>query len=624
MIMAADISHILKSCTINEARFHTIVIPENELEAAFDESAAREAEFAGQVNLTISKVEDENNVLFFINLKLTHQRERSGVLSAEKSVEFELNLPETEKVLGSEHSSPWWMAPQFRNSFDELDMRSQGALLKSGDEYIYLLPLNGDNCFCEFGRGRAYLSIGSLEYDWVSGPFLCVSRSGDPYSAVRNAFYFAKANGGIRGKLIEEKEWPRQLKGLGMCTWNMCYKDLTSEKIYAKLAELREKKIPVKWFLFDNGWLQVKDSALLSFKENRERIPEGLKECISRIKNEFGIEYVGLWHTFDGFEMGIHPQGELYEEQKQNLELMPGGTVQLSDDEQKAFAFWDSWHTYFEECGVDFVKVDSQSTYPILVEGKKSNTGYTRSNHKALEKSVDKHFGGAVINCMGMDMLNVLERDSLISRTSGDFDPEGSSERFYKHLYQNVWSCLWHGAMYVGDFDMFWSAPCKYLRHESVLRAISGGPIYLSDEIGISDYDNVRPCINEDGSLPLMEHCALPTRDIIFEDCIKDRRLIKVWNEKGGNFALALFAADNIADEVVGLDCIPGTDPDADYMVCEYFTGSKFCMKGSGSFTVSLNSDEVRAYSVMPVKNGEYDFFDDKLYFPFAGIKAEK
>lgn len=615
--MASDISKILKSCTVNGARFYKIEIPGEELDKAV--STGEITVFNDEAEIGIFKTEDDRNVMFSISLKLIHKRERAGVLASEKAVEFELSLPETEKVLGSVHTNAWWMEPQFCESLEQLKNRSQGALLKSGNEYIYLLPLNGNNCHCELGEGKVYISVGSMDYDGISGTFLCVSKSDSPYSAIDNAYHFARKNGGIRGKLIEEKEWPEQLKGLGVCTWNMCYKDLTSEKIYRKLDELREKNIPVKWFLFDNGWLQVNGHTLTSFTENRKKIPEGLKECIGRIKNEYGIKYVGVWHTFNGYEMGIDPGSELFEQQKSNLEKAPGGTIVISHDEQKAFDFWDSWHTYLEDCGVDFIKVDSQSTYPILCEGRESNIGFTRINQRALEKSAQKHFGGAVLNCMGMDMLNALERDTALSRTGGDFDPGGDPGRFYRHILQNVWSSLWHGRMYYGDFDMFWSSSGGFLRHESVLRAISGGPIYLSDEIGGTDYENLRPCINEDGSLPVMEHSAIPTEDIIFEDCCESGRLIKIQNEKNGNFALALFTRKPVTGETVRLDCIRGIDAGKEYMVYEYFSKEKVIMKGSDSFSVSLDPGRVLAYSVMPVKDGKYDFFDDRLYFPFAG-----
>jgi len=615
--MAADISLILKSCTVNAARNYTINIPENELYKYI--GAKEKACFNDNVELLISTISDMDSALFSVDLKLLQRGDRAGILASENAVEFEVKLPETQKVLGNAHNNIWWRIPQFCNSFDELYLRTQGALLKCGDEFIYLLPLNGDNCYCEFGEGKVYLSIGSLEYDRISGCFLCASKSNDPYKAIENAYHFARKNGGIRGKLIEEKEWPEQLKGFGMCTWNMCYKDLTSEKIYQKLDELREKHIPVKWFLFDNGWLRISNHALASFKEDREKIPEGLKECIYRIKHEYGVNYVGLWHTFNGYSLGIDPESELFEEQKENLETMPEGTVNISGDEQKAFCFWDSWHTYLEECGVDFIKVDGQSSYSVLCRGRKSNIFYTRTNQNTLEKSAKKHFGGAIINCMGMDMLNVLERDTAISRTSGDFDPNGSPVRFYKHLMQDAWNSLWHSRMYYGDFDMFWSGSGNFLKHESVLRAISGGPIYISDEIGETVYKNIRPCINEDGTLPLMEHAALPTKDIIFEDCYQAKKLVKLWNEKNGNFALALFTREPVIDEVLSLECIPGIDCEREYIVCEYFTETKMKIKGSESFTVSLNPDEVRAYSIMPLKNGEYDFFDPSLYFPFAG-----
>lgn len=617
--MVVNLTDMLKSCTANLPRYHKIEVTENDFPGVFD--SVPMAVMSGnetEMFLSVTRISDESSVMFSLDAKINLLRERPSLFESENALSFELDLPGTIHVLGNEHRDLWWMKPQFCSCISELKPRTQGALLETEEhEYIYLLPLNGDNCYSELSEGKVSVSVGSSTYNRIKGSFLCASVNNDPYKAIENAYRFARLHGGIRGKLLSEKEWPEQLKGLGMCTWDMCYHELCSEKVYQKLDELRDKNIPVNWFMFDNGWLCHRDGRLYSFRENKEKFPEGFAECVRRMKEEYGIKYVGVWHTFSGYWLGIEPDSELYLEQKDNLETMPGGQIIPSIDEEKSFRFWDAWHSYMENCGFDFVKVDSQSTYPALCEGSKSNIEYTRSNQKALEKSVYKHFGGGIINCMGMDMENVLERETSISRSSGDFNPR-YPERFFNHLYQNVWNSLWHNQLYFSDFDMFWSDSTEFIRHEGVIHAISGGPVYISDAIGVSNYDNIRPCILEDGSLPLMDHAALPAKDIIFSDCIRENRLFKIWNTCGNNFALALFTDSKIDSEKVELTCIPGVKENTDYLVYEYFSGSFRMMKGSDPLEISLTREEVRAYSVMPVENGQVEWGDNLLYFPIA------
>ena len=153
--------------------------------------------------------------------------------------------------------------------------------------------------------------------------------------------------------------------------------------------------------------------------------------------------------------MGIDPESELCIEWRDCLSENPAGLIFPSLDEEKAFRFWDAWHSYLACCGVDFVKVDNQSAWPRFIEGMMSTVEGTRHEHRAIERSIFKNFGGAVINCMGMDAENVLSRPkSALSRNSDDFFPD-KERGFTDHLLQNVYNAVWHGQMYFCDFDMW-------------------------------------------------------------------------------------------------------------------------------------------------------------------------
>lgn len=560
---------------------------------------------------------DGTSVVVSVESKLKKTTGKAWVYAPEAGVSFALSLEGLDDVLGSHHDNRWWMYPQFCHTLRELERETQGVLVRRKDAYLYLLPLNGDNFRCEIDHGMISLSVGCDGRNALSGAFLCVSQSRDPFEAITAAFRYARSVGALRVALREERSWPEALKGFGFCTWNAFYQDITADKTYEKLRELKEKGIPVQWVLLDDGWSCRRNSMLTAFEADPEKFPEGLAACVRRIKEEFGIPRVGVWHTFNGYWNGVDPESELFRRQRENLDLLPTGMVLPAADEEKAFAFYDAWHSYLRDCGVDFVKVDNQSTYQLICEGTAPTTERTRAAHRALERSVFKNFGGAIINCMGMDMENVLERPlTAIDRNSDDFYPDREGS-FAKHLVQNAWNALWHDQLYICDYDMWWS------QHESalqsgVLRAVSGGPVYVSDAVGGTSAAAIRPCVLADGSLPVMDHAALPTRDILFTDCLSTGRFVKVWNAAGDNRALAVFNFGEEHTEEIRLSDIPGIDPKGEYLAVERISGTTRRLFGRESFPLTLRTDGCAALSLLPVRNGEVEWGDGLLYFPCA------
>jgi raffinose synthase len=87
------------------------------------------------------------------------------------------------------------------------------------------------------------------------------------------------------------------------------------------------------------------------------------------------------------------------------------------------------------------------------------------------------------------------------------------------------------------DWDMFQSThPCAEFHAAS--RAISGGPIYVSDAVGKHNFPLLKRLALPDGSILRCEYHALPTRDCLFEDPLHDgNTMLKIWNlNKVSNF----------------------------------------------------------------------------------------
>ena len=162
------------------------------------------------------------------------------------------------------------------------------------------------------------------------------------------------------------------------------------------------------------------------------------------------------------------------------------------------------------------MKVDGQSAIPYYFENSLPLCDAARGMNQGLESGASR-MDGAVINCMGMAMESILARPaSAISRNSDDFCPDKEGG-FAEHLLQNAYNSLYHNELYCCDWDMFWTMHPDAIKH-SLLRAISGGPVYVSDKPGATDPEVLKPLIYQDGELLRMERSAKPTVDCAFSD----------------------------------------------------------------------------------------------------------
>ena len=537
---------------------------------------------------------DGDGIVFYLDAS------SRGGFAEQKALSFTLGPMQPDALLASRHDGPWWMYPTFSNDFAALAPKTQSLLVQKGCLHYHLLPLCRGNFRAEFEGGHLYLSSGMEGIGTMTGAFLAISVSTDPYEAVKNTYSAAHAVGALSIPLRCDRVTPALFDGFGWCTWDAFYNDVSSALIYEKLAEFREKEIPVKWIIIDAGWMQREERLLQGLHVN-DHFPEGLAAAVKKIKEEFGIERVGIWHTLQAFWDGIDPKSVLAREMADALVTTADGKLIPALDADGADRFWDAWYGYLASCGIDFVKVDNQSSLPIQLTGTCPTPEGCRAAHAHLERAVDKYFDGIIINCMGMDMENVLARPrSAVSRNSDDFYP--MRERgFIKHLYQNAYNAVWHSRIYCCDYDMWWSD------HESavqsgVLRAISGSPVYVSDKIGKTCKENILPLLDDDNMLMRCEGAAVPTRDCLYADCTKEGKLLKVCNHAGVNFAVAAFnVSDTEITDTVDFGTIPGISEDCEYIAYEYFSKTYTRVNAFDDTEVTLARDGVAVWSLYPI-----------------------
>lgn len=109
-------------------------------------------------------------------------------------------------------------------------------------------------------------------------------------------------------------------------------------------------------------------------------------------------------------------------------------------------------------------------------------------------------------------------------------DPNGTFWLQGCHMVHCAFNSWWMGNFIHPDWDMFQSThPCA--RFHAASRAISGGPIYVSDSVGKHNFPLLRSLVLPDGSLLLCDFYALPTRDCFFLDPLHSGlSILKIWN----------------------------------------------------------------------------------------------
>ncbi|CAO2834064.1 unnamed protein product [Amaranthus hypochondriacus] len=109
------------------------------------------------------------------------------------------------------------------------------------------------------------------------------------------------------------------------------------------------------------------------------------------------------------------------------------------------------------------------------------------------------------------------------------------------HMVHCAYNSLWMGNFIHPDWDMFQSThPCAEFHAAS--RAISGGPIYVSDAVGKHNIPLLKRLVLPDGSILRCDYYALPTRDCLFVDPLHDgKTMLKIWNLNKFNGVLGVF-----------------------------------------------------------------------------------
>lgn len=370
-----------------------------------------------------------------------------------------------------------------------------------------------------------------------------------------------------RHVLRETKTYPEPFKYIGFCTWNTFYagvdiqgiKDLLEENFTSKGSDR------FKYLIVDDGWQSINgmtmagdddsspkktDRGLRRFEANY-KFPNDIGEVIRLAKHKYNVRWVGVWHATFGYWPGVEPNsplGECYPIVLHGKNGVPDPTG------YKGFQFWHDYYAHLRSQGIDFLKIDNQSAVARDLQG-------IGPLDDMIEKHYDMQQGAAfsqnltILNCMCMSSYCYTRwKRSSVSRVSDDFSP-GNFKNLKNQIKQCTFNPLSYGQFCWPDHDMMQTksgnngCPVHPLW---LVHAVSGGPVYIADEVGETDGNVVEKLSFQDGRIPRLESVSMPTVDAVFADTDLDAAC-KAWNYDdipGWGRVFYYFLANMIKDDV--------------------------------------------------------------------------
>ncbi|KAL2929744.1 putative galactinol--sucrose galactosyltransferase 6 [Bienertia sinuspersici] len=488
----------------------------------------------------------------------------------------------------------WWMAQKMGDKGGDIPLETQFLLVETkdgshiesddGDDsnqilYAVFLPLiEGPFRACLQGntQDELELCLESGDENTKGTSFahsVFVSAGNDPYATIFEAIKAVKSHlQTFRQR--HEKKLPGIIDYFGWCTWDAFYKEVTQEGVEAGLASLSSGGAPPRFVIIDDGWQSVgvdpqKESSSDEDKHNLEEdepVPRltgikenekfqkkddpsvGIRNIASIAKEKYGLKYVYVWHAITGYWGGVRPgvkemeeYGSLMKYPDVSKGVVENEPVWKSDpmkvqglglvNPNSVYKFYNDLHSYLASNGIDGVKVDVQCILETLGAGLGGRVELTRQYHQALDASVARNFpDNGCIACMShnTDAL-YCSKQAAIVRASDDFYPRDPVSHTI-HIAAVAYNSVFLGEFMQPDWDMFHSDHPAGEYHGSA-RAISGGPIYVSDAPGKHNFELLRKLVLPDGSVLQPRLPGRPTRDCLFNDPARDGvSLLKIWN----------------------------------------------------------------------------------------------
>ncbi len=500
------------------------------------------------------------------------------------------------------HYEPHWIAPSFGNTESDVLHDTQFLLWEREDgRYGILLPLVDGHIRVSLSgtkeKGVCLVADGALSGNISSGTRLaCTALGDDPFVLIQETMRDVR-DALQTFELRENKQTPPYAKYLGWCTWDAFYTELDEQGVLDGLKSFQEGGIQPKFMILDDGWLDVENTQLKDFPACNKSFPHGLRSLIEKTKTEYGIELFAVWHAFVGYWWGLHADGALAQRYRllKNSAYTPFGGWREKDPlnlihPDDIQAFYEEFHAWLHAQGVDMVKVDGQSGLEWFTAALLDHAPTMATYQDALQTASHKYFKGNVLHCMSQsnDVAYNL-KTSNAWRNSMDYYPKAPRAVQQAHVHQNAMNNIWSQQFCQPDWDMF-QTHADHAEFHAMARAISGGPIYVSDHPNKQDFDLLARLCTKDGKALLCDAPALPARDSLFTDCWNEPSVLKIDNKCGTAAVIGLFHCSRQTDDVLRAHYSPAdvSGQAEEYLCWQYGTKTLVRCHAQETFSVEL------------------------------------
>lgn len=592
----------------------------------------------------IFKTNSNDSLLFYhISARLT---ERAEWLATDTLKVYFSTSDSIKAGLYSVRYSPvyCWTKPVSFEGFNQIEKSNdiQFAYWQyTNNTYAAAMPLGGNGFAFSLAKdNKGFGAIGMTGFNAeIDGeiPMLSITIGTDFYKLIPSTFRYSFKEMGIQENLREQKTKPDMYNYLGYATWNAYKHSVNEAKIMNSAKSFKAAQIPVKWFLIDDGWLDITDNKLNAFTPDKEKFPAAFMQMNDLLKKKYGINNIGVWHTLNGYWEGLSESGKLANDF--NDFITYSDKIPWLSETSKAFRFvnpfaddgcrfYDNWYKYLSEQGIAFVKVDNQLVVKKLAEG---NFSYWSGSDKVfdnLHSAAKKYFNSSVINCMGMLNNDFYHyKNTSIARTVEDYNPENDTNLFScefngnaaAHIIASVQNSVWLSNIVWPDYDMFQSND-KDAWYYAIAKVMSNGPVYITDEPGKHNVKLLKSISFDDGKVINSDKPALPTEDCIFQlfDSEKPFKVFSTYKNNG------LLAAWNVSDK----DSVNGVFAPSSirglygkqFLVFEFFSKSIYETGLNNENPIRLDRMGCKFFSVIPLVYDKAVIGDISKVIPMAAV----
>ncbi len=419
-------------------------------------------------------------------------------------------------------------------------------------------------------------------------------------------------------RLREDKPYPPLFEYLGYSTWGGLGRQFSLETAEAALTDLKQAGIPVRWLSLDEGWQDVNAAGQLAgLDASPSAFPGGLQAAVRRLQGSGGLRHVGVWGTLQGAWGGLDPHAAIAVDSARTYHGLDGALVPAPG--WQGDGFWQDWCDHLRTAGVDLLRLDNQGSGRNLYLGRLAiDDGVGDSIAAAERAAVAAGLSLAASMSLHPECLYHYH-DTNVVRVSADIAP--SDRRAAKqHLLHSLQVGAWVARLAWPDFDGF-STTHPAAAAFSIMAALLGGPVYLTDRPGRHDAGLAQRLCLRDGRLLQPARPAEPLPSRHFRDPSQPGELLLAMTAAGSIPRVAADAARRARPEAlllgafnVAADGGParaevslaelGLSRTGRYVVGSARQGTAWCADGTASLTLELGELEAELLTIVPVREG--------------------